>query len=240
MTPKPTLKLDWCSHEAAKYACEKWHYSGRMYVNKTVKIGVWEGAEFVGVVVYGTGCQHLGNPYGLTTFETCELVRVALRSHAHPVSRMLAVSFSMLRKANPKLRLIVSFSDTAQGHHGGIYQATNWLYAGSMSYHEYEVKGERVPPRTMYNRHGKGGQSVAWLRANVDPNARRVETPPKHKYLMPLDAAMRAKVLPLSKPYPKKTRAGSDTGDTPADQAGEGSAILTPALHTPPTPPEAD
>ena len=27
---KPTLKLDWCSHEAAKYAVEHWHYSKRI------------------------------------------------------------------------------------------------------------------------------------------------------------------------------------------------------------------
>jgi trehalose 6-phosphate synthase/phosphatase len=39
---KPVLKLDWCSHEAAKYACEKWHYSGRVPTSKSARIGVWE------------------------------------------------------------------------------------------------------------------------------------------------------------------------------------------------------
>jgi hypothetical protein len=28
MSSKPVLKLDWCSHAAAKYAVEHWHYSG--------------------------------------------------------------------------------------------------------------------------------------------------------------------------------------------------------------------
>jgi hypothetical protein len=27
MPVKPELKIDWASHEAAKYACENWHYS---------------------------------------------------------------------------------------------------------------------------------------------------------------------------------------------------------------------
>lgn len=52
----------------------------------------------------------------------------------------------------------------------------------------------------------------------------------KHKYLMPLDSEMRNQILPLSKPYPK--RAGSDTLDTPANHAGEGGSLPTPALHS--------
>lgn len=227
---KPELKLDWCSHAAAKFACETWHYSKRMYVNKMAKIGVWENGCFVGAIVYGTGCQHLGKPYNMTPFQTCELVRVAVTSHAAPISRMLAISLRMLKRANPKLRLVVSFSDMAQGHHGGIYQATNWIYAGSQSYHEYEVNGERVPPRTLHNRYGKGGQSLPWLKANIDVDARRVVTPPKHKYLMPLDAEMRERIQPLAKPYPKRvTSIDSDAADF---QLAKGGAIPTVTLQT--------
>lgn len=49
------LRLDWATHEAAKYACEKWHYSKCMPVNKTVKIGAWENDRFVGVVIFSPG-----------------------------------------------------------------------------------------------------------------------------------------------------------------------------------------
>ena len=41
------LHLDWCSHKAAKYAVEHWHYSKRMPKSKLVKIGVWENNVFV-------------------------------------------------------------------------------------------------------------------------------------------------------------------------------------------------
>jgi len=201
-----SLRLDWCDSKAAEYACKTWHYSRRTYVNKTSKVGVWEDGKFVGVVMYGTGCQFLGNPYKLSPFEVCELVRVALAPHKAPVSRILSIAQRMMHKANPGLRLIVSFSDTAQNHHGGIYQACNWAYVGTNEYHEYEVLGKRVPPRTLHNRYGKGGQSIDWLRANVDPKARRVVTPGKHKYLMPLDDDMRKQIAPLAKPYPKRPK----------------------------------
>jgi len=50
-----SLRLDWCSHEAAKYAVEKWHYSRTMPVGKMVKIGVWEDSKFIGAVVFAQG-----------------------------------------------------------------------------------------------------------------------------------------------------------------------------------------
>ena len=52
---KPQLKLDWCSHEAAKYAVEHWHYSGRIPPSKLAKVGVWEDGQFIGAIVYGVG-----------------------------------------------------------------------------------------------------------------------------------------------------------------------------------------
>jgi len=43
----------------------------------------------------------------------------------------------------------------------------------------------------------------------------RIILPGKHKYLMPLDAEMRAKIAPLAKPYPKRERSiGIDAAGT--------------------------
>jgi hypothetical protein len=52
------------------------------------------------------------------------------------------------------------------------------------------------------------------LRANVDPNAERIVAGFKHRYLMPLDNEMRAKIEPLRKPYPKRVKQAM-TGDQP-------------------------
>jgi len=233
MSSKPVLRLDWCTHEAAKYAVEKWHYSQRMPKSKLAKIGVWEDGKFIGTVLYGVGATpELCKPYNLTNLQVCELVRVALTTHVTPVSRIIAVSLKILKRDMPGLRLVVSFADTNQGHHGGIYQAGGWLYAGESMGRVIVTNGVAEHPRTLGLRYGVGGQSLSWLRKNVDPKAEVVNTPPKYRYLMPLDDDMRRKIAPLRKPYPKRTRAGSDTLDTPAFQAGEGGSLPTPALHS--------
>ena len=41
--------------------------------------------------------------------------------------------------------------------------------------------------------------------------------PPKHRYLMPLDDAMRAQIEPLRKPYPKRETCGRGETDSAAD-----------------------
>lgn len=226
---KADLKLDWCSHDAAKYAVEKWHYSRAMPHSRLVKLGAWESGRFVGAIVFGYGATpELGKLFGVPAIQVAELVRVALRDHRAPVSRMVAVALRMLKKQSPKLRLVVSFADAARGHHGGIYQAGNWAYLGAQETHAYRVRGRLVHPRTLGSRYGVGGQSVPWLRAHVDPAAERVAAGVKHKYVMPLDGEVRLRVEPLRRPYPK--RAAGVAGDTPANHAGEGGSTPTAAL----------
>ncbi len=134
MSSRPELKLAWCSHEAAKYAVEHWHYSKVMPKSKRNFIGVWEGGIFKGAIIFALGASsHLGAPYGLQTFQCCELVRVALNQHANPVSQIVSIAVKMLKTQSPGIRLIVSYADPYQGHHGGIYQAGNWIYNGTTS-----------------------------------------------------------------------------------------------------------
>ena len=58
MQENPKLKIDWASFEAAKHACEKWHYSGVIPVGKLVKVGAWENDKFIGVVLFGRGANN--------------------------------------------------------------------------------------------------------------------------------------------------------------------------------------
>src|SRR5688572_27900813 len=110
----------------------RWHYSRRMPRCKLAKIGAWEDGRFIGAVVFGRGATpNIGSPFGLDQTEVCELVRVALRDHRAPVSQIMAEARRKLRETSPGLRVIVSFADTAQDHHGGIYQADNWIYLGA-------------------------------------------------------------------------------------------------------------
>ncbi|HJU36321.1 MAG TPA: hypothetical protein VJ716_02755 [Gaiellaceae bacterium] len=97
----------------------------------------------MGVVIFSRGASpYLGRKYDLDHTEVCELTRVALREHDAPVSRIVAIALRMLRRKCPGLRLVVSFAGPAQDHHGGIYQAGNWVFTGrSAGVVEYLVGG---------------------------------------------------------------------------------------------------
>lgn len=200
-----TLRIDWATHEAARFACRRWHYTRKLPAGKLVKFGCWEGERFIGVVIFSRGATpRLGWPYGLEQTECCELTRVALDVHATPVSRIIAVCLRQLRRYMPGMRLVVSFADDQRGHLGGIYQAGNWLYTGCNMTHEFTVHGRKWHPKSLHVKYGIGGQSVPWLRAHVDPKASVYRKNGKHRYLMPLDADVRKRVAHLAKPYPKR------------------------------------
>ena len=198
-----------CSRKAAEHAVLNWHYSHRMPIAKLVTFGVWEDETFRGAVVFGRGAtMRLGQPYGLTQTQCAELVRVALREHIAPVTQIVAEAIRLLRKSSPGLRLVVSFADPEHGHHGGIYQAGNWLYLGpSTVCDEYLIHGQRVHNRTISAQTKRipvrsGESRLEYVRRTSDPTARNVTPAPKHRYVYPLDRAMRRQIAKLAKPYP--------------------------------------
>ena len=221
-SPHAELRLDWCSHEAARYACERWHYSKTIPTNRTNQIGVWEDAKYCGAIVFGLGSSpSLGTAYGLSIFQVCELVRVALREHSNPVSKMLSIAVRMLIRKNQGLQLIVSFADPMHEHHGGIYQANGWLYSGTTSVGSIWLMpdGTLIDPRR-FNGHGFNAPK------RVPRSAKQLRTPGKHRYLLPLNAEMWARIAPLSQPYPKRVKQATD-----AHPASGGGAAPTHTLH---------
>jgi len=220
---KPVLRLDWCTYAAAKYAVENWHYSKRMPMPPLVSVGAWEGGTYIGCVLFARGANmNIGKPYGLETTEVAELVRVALTKHAHEVSKIVSVAIRFLRKNSPGLKLVVSYADPSEGHHGGIYQAGGWIYSGASEatekfLHEGRWKHSREVTAGAF---GGGMAKAGWQKFQ------RRKFPGKHRYLLPLDADMKARVLPLSKPYPKRPAKGSPDGTT----IGEGGSIPTAGL----------
>ena len=218
------LRLDWCSHEAARYAVEHWHYSRCMPKSKLAKIGAWEDDKFIGAVIFGVGATaDLVKMYGLERTQGCELVRVALTNHKSPVTRIVSIALRMLKQANPGLRLVVSFADPEHGHNGAIYQAGNWIYAGdSQSSEEYVVNGKRWHGRSLRNTKPDGMTTKEYARA-LDPNYQLVMGSSKHRYLMPLDDAMRKQVEPLRKPYPKRERGETDNAQHSNAETGGAS-----------------
>jgi hypothetical protein len=233
------LRLDWCSHEAALYAVTRWHYSRCLPNQKLVRIGVWEDARFVGVVVFGDGANPgMFSPYGLTYEQGAELVRIALQSsHRAPVSRLVAIALRFVQQRCPGLRLVVSFADPEHGHHGGIYQAGNWIYTGMTTpADEYLVKGVRMHGRALRSTRSThaaktvpASNILEWTRKVLDPKAIRVAGTAKHRYLMPLDAPLRLRLQSLAKPYPKRERSRDNAAAPPS---AEGGVNPTRSLHS--------
>jgi hypothetical protein len=222
------FQCDWCSHAAALFACRRWHYSRSLPAGKSVKVGCKESHHFIGALIFSRGnTPHIGGPFGLPQDQVVELTRVALDVHHTPTSRIVAVALRLLRKQSPGLRLVVSYADPAHGHVGILYQAGGWGYVGRTRPESLiRLHGRLLHPRTVGSRYGHRG--VLWLRRHIDSRAERIILPPKHKYVFPLDAAMREQVRPLLRPYPKRERS-ADSG-TAVPTAG-GGAHPTRSLH---------
>jgi hypothetical protein len=184
---------------------------------KFVKVGAWEDGKFIGVVVFGRGANpSLLKPYNLLQDQGCELVRIALRQHETPVSKILTIALKFLKKANPKLRLVVSYADVDQNHHGGIYQASNWIYTGHKgkgTRSSFIINGEKIHAKTVATKGVR--QTLDEVRKHLDPKAENFYTLGKHCYIMPLDKQIRKNVEYLSRPYPKRTKEQA-LGDQPS------------------------
>lgn len=198
------LSLGWIGHHDALWACQTWHYSKTIPAGKTVKIGVFEAGRFIGVVIFSRGSNpRIGWGYELDQTEVCELTRVALDVHKSPVTRIISEALAMTKAANPGLRLIISYAAIEEGHHGGIYQAGNWIYEGSIKSYKVKIGDELVHGRSMSARiKGLGMTTSEYVKSLGLDALPRVHLQ-RHKYLMPLDRKMRRQVEALAKDYPK-------------------------------------
>jgi hypothetical protein len=185
------LEVKFCTHEAAKYAVQNWHYSKILPWGKLVKFGVWEDKKFIGTIIFSRGASpYLGNFLKLDATEICELTRVALDKHKSEVTKILAIALKNLKILNPKLKAVISFADPKEGHKGGIYQAGNWIYTGkSNEVTEYFIKGRWRQTRGVYY----------YPERKTAPN--RVVSG-KFRYIYPLEKTLRRSVVKLALPYP--------------------------------------
>ena len=209
------MRLTVATHDAVKFACLKFHYA-KAVPSVAIAFNVYnDREEWCGCIVYGYGSNnHIGCEYNLVQGEVFELVRVALNGKQEQTSKAVAMSLKELKKRYPLLKLIVSYADCDQSHLGTIYQATNWVYVGSVYVNQNDggfiIKGKKVHGRTIdsqIKRMGglKEGQTrLDFVHKYHDKNAIPHITKGKRKYLFPLTKAMKKKCEALRKPYPKE------------------------------------
>lgn len=156
--------------------------------------------------------------------ESAELSRLIRRDDfTGKLSELVTWTLRWLR-ANTTTPFVLSYADTTQGHHGGIYQACGFVYVGATSPGHI---GFDCPDGTFV--HGRicnsrfGTRSVEAV-ARIKPDWSPVYGEPKHLYIFPLRqkwATIARRHGWEAKPYPKPSAARLlDEGvPTPASEA---------------------
>ncbi len=111
----------------------KHHYLGdKGFLHQYTYGGLWHG-EVICAITYGipnahsiNGLYDKHNQHGVL-----EITRLVCdpRCPKNTPSRMIAITTRLLKKIYP-LKLLISYADTAQGHDGGIYKASNFRAHG--------------------------------------------------------------------------------------------------------------
>ena len=120
-----------------------------------------ENNKIVGVCTYGPPARMMNTPQNLFNkklpfdVDILELNRLITNENLEKNSLSFFVSktFALL----PKPLILVSYSDEGVGHHGYIYQATNWIYTGMTRKENIYLNkqtGKILHPRTVVSLFG--------------------------------------------------------------------------------------
>lgn len=147
--------------------------------------------------------------------DALELQRLVRRDEFdRPLSMFISWSLRWLR-ANTNVPFVLSYADTSEGHHGGIYQATGWRFVGTRT--------EACPAFLMPDgtkKHSRqvnrelGSRSIDFVKSKR-PEWKPIRGEPKHLYVFPLRQRLNAVLRRFDwqdQPYPK------DNATCPVDE----------------------
>jgi len=140
---------------------EKWHYSHIVPTGRNVFFGGYINEELYCVAVYGSGSNNNQHSYLARTthkpvtednlMELRRLCRVGEKGTTEvPLTRFLKICHTILKREH-KVSFVVSFSDPAYNHTGGIYKAANFQHLGKTNaeWRYVDEDGQIVHRRTM-------------------------------------------------------------------------------------------
>lgn len=96
-------------------------------------------------------------------------------------SKIVGRSLQMI----PRPSIVVSYADTAQGHVGYVYQATNFTYTGlSAKRTDWKVKGkEHLHGATVADESRGQANRAQWMREKYGDDFYLEDRPRKHRYI---------------------------------------------------------
>ena len=195
------------------------HYSGSPVWASHTHIGVRnEARSLIGVLQFGPSMNPKATSKvieGLPPRELVELNRmVFVDGHATNLpSWAIAQALRMIRQQRPYVQVVQSFADERCRKLGGVYQAANFLFIGSHTTEFYFLDGEwfhrSLLGRAKKDNRGWGRGPKAERLAAGRERAKRYEFE-QYRYVFPLTAWARRRLLPRALPYPKGTAERSD------------------------------
>jgi len=215
---RPRIYVRPVTRATALKTCKRWHYSGTLPASKSAFIGCWEGDTYVGVVIVSWGANmNMAKPYGMSLGDVAELARVALSGHqVWETSKIVTFACREFIKCNPSVRMLVSYADSSEGHHGGIYKAMGWTYTGASLTEVWRLNGKKI------HRRGYTGKVFGGARTPIPDGIEIEKGVPKHRYCLPLDDGARDVLSRMKQPAPKAGLTG--------DQPDSGGATPTSGL----------
>ncbi len=194
-------------------------------------------------VIYGFAARHYGGLFGDTgepqagviygqpvsrrfNIEALELSRLVRKPGCGLIlSEFVAWSLRWLR-ANTTRPFVLSYADSGEMHHGGIYQSLGFKYLGERGIPFNNLAGFKTPQgafvhsRTASARHGTFNRQTL---CELNPTWEPVEAEPKHLYIFPL----RQKWPTIARrhgwqslPYPKPNAACPLDAPVPPGESG--------------------
>lgn len=184
------------------------HYARRM-CPISFAFGAYLEGRLVGIVTYGTPASSplrtgvCGNEWA---DKVLELNRLCCENDRNIASQLVGRSLRLL----PKPSVVVSYADTAQGHVGYVYQATNFLYTGlSAKRTDWRVRGkEHLHGATIADESRGQEKRAQWMREKYGDDFYLQDRPRKHRYVYACGSKSERKQILKAlqykvKPYPK-------------------------------------
>lgn len=218
----PVLDVDRCyvkpvNHFTAAQMVTKYHYAHRT-PSIVASFGMYVDDVLAGVITYGVPSQRnvllcCGDEYEKNALE---LNRLFIHDWAgrNSESWLIGQSFQWLAKTHSEIKILVSYADTEQGHHGMIYRATNWLYTGMSSTEgNLLINGSKMHPRTVFDQFGTRNIETLKTRGVI---VERTNVAGKHRYVYFLGDKRQRKILKQSLkwdilPYPQENKNAAGT-----------------------------
>jgi len=185
------------------------HYAGRI-PSISFAFGLFVDGALEGVCTFGspaTSPVRKGLMGAEHAHRVLELNRLCLRTNAYNDASYLVAA--ALRRLPPG-RAVLSFADSAQGHTGAVYQATNFVYCGlSAKRTDWKIKGlEHLHNQSIVDMFKDRPDRAAAARERFGDDFKLVARPRKHRYVY-FTGDRRERKLMLSAlkypvlPYPK-------------------------------------